>query len=194
MNKYVEKVEEYYSKDIKQYHTIYHILELFEIYNKYKDSILNEFPNLNEEALFNAIAYHDSIYIIGCKMNEVYSAEVFVQKNRDINEDILRLTYDAILSTRIDNIHYDTDVERVLHDLDWNSFSKDYSDFKRDTDKIMYEATCRHLYTEKEVRKNQLDFYKSIVNKKIYITNTFSKFNDIAKHNLECRIKEIENE
>ena len=102
MNYYIKKVENLYSKDDRKYHTLFHIENIFNLYEYFKNGFLNEFPNLNEDDLFNAIAYHDSIYVPGCKLNEDLSAKVYKNQADNPND----IVYNAILSTSIDNTTY----------------------------------------------------------------------------------------
>ena len=190
-DKYVEKVKRFYSNDESKYHTIHHVKELFNVYDQNRDKFLKEFPNLNEEDLFWTIAWHDSVYIVGNKLNEKFSAELYMEEMKIPYYDII---YNAILSTRIGTSEFKNPVQKVMHDLDWNGFSKYYPEFEKNVLHIRNEATCEGHYTIEEVKKNQLEFYKSLLGKDIFVTKTFSEFNKIAKKNIETIIKEMENE
>lgn len=186
MKQYIEKVKDYYSDDKNKYHTIHHIKNMFDLYKKYRKEFLSEFPDLNENRLFQSIAWHDSVYVVGNKFNEDESAKKYLKEEDDISAKV----YFAILSTKIGNIHFETDIEKVLHDLDWSGFI-DYDTMIENEKKIIYEAICDNKFTEEEVKKNQKNFYKSFVNNDIYVTKTFKQFNKIAKQNLQKRIAEM---
>ena len=201
MEKYLKLVEKFYSKDPKKYHTYWHITNLFELYDLHKEEFHKEFPTLNEDSLFTAIAWHDCVYIPGCTLNEYLSAQAYyrtMKENPKFSECVETYfpAYSIILSTKIGNEIFDTPEKMVMHDLDWSGFCNYYHKMLENEEKIFYEATCDARYYEKEVRKNQLNFYKSIVNKDIYVTETFKNLhcNEIAKRNLEKRIKELEHE
>lgn len=189
MNEYVKRVEKFYSKDYKKYHTIHHIEHLFYLFDRFKDSFLKEFPDLNIDDLFQTIAWHDSVYVIGNKLNEKFSAELYMEEMKVPAYDIV---YNAILSTKIGTTEFKNPVQKVMHDLDWSGFGDLYFKMVENEEKILYEATCDYQYNKSEVKLNQLNFYKSIVDKDIYVTNTFKDLNQIAKQNLTKRIKELE--
>ena len=201
MEKYLKAAEKYYSKDPKKYHTYWHVTNLFDLYNRHKDEFHKEFPTLNEDALFTAIAWHDCVYIPGCSLNEYLSAQAYyrtMKENPRFSECVETYfpAYSIILSTKIGNEVLDTPEKMVMHDLDWSGFCNYYHKMLENEEKILYEATCDGRYNVKEVRKNQLNFYKFIVDKDIYVTETFKNLlcNETAKKNLEKRIKEMENE
>ena len=186
MNKYIEKVKKFYSHDSEKYHTIYHVKTLFYIYDCYKYEFLSEFPDLNENELFESMAWHDSVYIIGSKYNEELSAELYKKMNDSFNQKV----YFAIISTKIGHKTVNNPIEKVLHDLDWSGFMN-YDTMVENEKKILYEATCNGLYTVDFAKQNQKKFYESFANKDIYITKTFQKFNKIARENLQKRIIEM---
>ena len=187
MNRYIEQVEKFYSKDEKKYHTIHHVERLFDLYNQYRDEFIKEFPNINENALFEAMAYHDCVYVIGDKFNEELSAQAYLKDFPFAKSHV----YNAILSTKVGCSNFKNDVEKILHDLDWSSFSQDYELFTKDAEGIIYEAVCEGRYPENMVRANQKKFYENYMDKDIYVTNTFSKFNEIARMNLKRRHDEL---
>ena len=189
-DKYIEKVKRFYSFDSKKYHTIHHVKNLFKLYDQYKNEFLTEFPDLNEDALFWTIAWHDSVYIIGNKLNEKFSGELYIEEMK-MPIYGYSIVFDAILSTKIGTTEFKNPVQKVMHDLDWNGFATPYHIFQANAEKILYEATCKGRYTVEEVKKNQLEFYKPLFGKNIFITNTFSKFNEIAKKNVELIIEQL---
>lgn len=193
-SKYINEVEEYYSKNYKKYHSIHHIQRLFDIYFRFRDKFLEEFPNLNEDDLFEAIAWHDSVYIIGGELNEEFSAQLYAKHMLDKGSVARGSVYNAILSTKIGTEVSIGDIEKVLHDLDWSYFSDYYHIFKKFSEQILFEATYDELYTVKTVKENQLKFYKSYLNKDIYVTKTFSEFNEIAKKNIKLIVEQLKKE
>lgn len=190
-DKYIDKVKRFYSNDEGKYHTIHHVKNLFKLYDQYKDKFLVEFPDLNEDSLFWTIAWHDSVYIVGNKLNEKFSAELYLEEMKIPYYDIV---YNAILSTKIGTTVFENSLKKVMHDLDWNSFGWPYPEFEKNMLHIRNEATCEGHYTVEEVKKNQLEFYSSLLGKDIFITKTFSKLNGMAKKNIETIVKVLENE
>lgn len=188
-DKYIEKVSKFYSHDSEKYHTIYHVKTLFYMYDCCRYEFLSEFPDLNENALFWTIAWHDSVYIIGNKLNEKFSGELYIEEmKRPIYG--YSIVFDAILSTKIGTTEFKNPIQKVMHDLDWSGFM-DYDTMVENEKKILYEATCNGLYTVDFAKQNQKKFYESFANKDIYITKAFQKFNEIARENLQKRIVEM---
>ena len=108
----------------------------------------------------------------------------------EMNIPYYDIVYNAILSTKIGTTEFRNPVEKVLHDLDWSGFSMSYEDMIENENKIFYEATYDGSYSQRDVKRNQLAFYESIINKNLYVTNTYSKMHsEIAKENIEKRIK-----
>lgn len=192
---YIKGVERYYSKNYKKYHTIHHIISMFKLYDLHRDEFLKEFPDLKEDELLEAIAWHDSVYIPGCELNEEFSAELYVKDCDNNRKPWNRNVYHAILSTKIGTEIFMGGVEKILHDLDWSGFCGYFHEVKLNQERILFEATYDYAYTEKEVKENQLKFYKSIVNKNLYVTNTFKMLaaNENAKKNITLMINEMEN-
>lgn len=176
-------IKKYYKDNDMMYHTYYHIEDMYFQWKCYRECFLKEFPNLDEDKLFLCIDYHDSYYIPGCDDNEEKSVLNYMNEENIISQDVI----DAILSTKINNQEYKTDLQKVLHDLDWHGF-KDYHALVNHEKKIIYEACKLCNMTEQEVYNRRQEFYKSLIDKPIYLTETFSKFNAIAANNIRRRI------
>ena len=142
-----------------------------------------EFPDFNEEKLFECFDFHDAIYVPGSKTNEEDSVQVYLE-NGGRDKEVM----DCILSTKIGTEEFKNDLEKVMHDLDWSGF-RDYTTMLINEKKILKEAVDKGKYTEQEAINGQIAFYQSIRNKDLYVTNTFKKFNGIAKNNIERRLK-----
>lgn len=185
----------YYSKNADHYHTIFHVENLLYLWEKYRNEFLTEYPRLNEKALIEAIKWHDSYYVPGDELNEQKSALMFLkyadESNYTPNE--IQLIDLIISSTRIG---YNFDLVAmpeliVMHDLDWSGFN-DYKIFKENCEKICREAIDVGKFEESVVRQNQINFYRKFSEKPLYMTKTFSKFNDIAKENMLKLADELE--
>ena len=209
----MENWHKFYSTNKKHYYTIHHIENLLKLWETYKDEFMKEFPELDEETLITAIKWHDSHYVPGDELNEVKSVENYINAVGDyVNEMMESKDVDATIFTLFNplvgfiiestKIGYDFTDEspdecKVMHDLDWSGFN-DYETFKNNCEKI-YQEVIDHNSSSLEdetfgqkVRKNQIEFYRKFAEKPLYLTKTFSKFNDIAKENMLKLAHELE--
>lgn len=175
-------INKYYSNNPKWYHTKQHIEDLYFLYNVYKPYFKTEFPELNEEKLFTCFDFHDAVYIPGSKTNEEDSVQIYLNEGGRDKEVI-----DAILSTKIGVKDFKNDLQKVLHDLDWNGF-RDHVTLKKNEEKIISEAVEKGGFTEKDAIEGQMNFYRFIQDTDIYVTKTFEKFNNIVKLNIKRRL------
>ena len=194
--------KEYYSTNEKHYHTIFHIENLLNLWNEYKDEFKKEYTDLNEEALITAIKWHDSYYIPGDTNNELNSILNYMNAsskgigyengyNISIGSDPLVCL--IIESTIIGYDKFDLSPElKVMHDLDWSGFNN-YETFKNNCEKICLEAIEVGKLEEIDVRRNQIQFYRKFAEKPLYLTKTFEKFNNVAKDNMLKLANELEN-
>lgn len=205
--------KKFYSINKDQYHTIYHIENLLYLWEKYKDEFMEEFPELDEETLITAIKWHDSHYVPGDELNEVKSVENYINAVVDyINEMMESKDVDATIFTAFNplvcliiestkngyNFTDELPAEcKVMHDLDWSGFN-DYETFKNNCEKIYQEAIDHNPFPKEDenfgqkIRKNQIEFYRKFAEKPLYLTKTFSKFNDIARKNMLRLADELE--
>lgn len=186
-DKYINKVQRYYRDNVNYYHTIYHIINMFKLFNYYQESFEQEFGKYNKEVLCWAIAYHDSFYMPGFSKNEEISAIIAkTELNSIIDvEEVGQL----ILGTIPSNNYFITTEEKILHDLDWSGF-RYWEDLVNNQKKILTEAVEIGKYDQKLVIENQYKFYQQLVDKDIFVTNTFgNRFNKLAKNNLKDILK-----
>ena len=189
----MDKVYRWYRKDEKYYHTIHHVEDLYKKFNRYEKAFDEEFGSYDKESLFWAIAYHDCIYMPGCNCNEYLSATVAGEELDLIVSYLVRTkASNLIMTTAISCKNHFSAEEMILHDLDWMGF-EDYEKMLENEIKIMNEAIFVGEYTDLEVMKGRLAFYKSLIGKTIYKTQTLAAFNEPAQANLTRRIKELEN-
>ena len=66
-DKYIDKVERFYSKNKEHYHTIHHIHRMFEVYEKFEEQFDEEFE-YDKDDLFWSIAFHDAYYLVGYEL------------------------------------------------------------------------------------------------------------------------------
>lgn len=206
--------KKFYSINKDHYHTIYHIDDLLRLWETHKDEFMEEFPELDEETLTTAIKWHDSHYVPGDELNEVKSVENYINTVADyISEMMESKDVDATIFTEFNplvclviestKIGYNFTDElpsecKVMHDLDWSGFN-DYETFKNNCEKIYQEVIDHNPFPKEDetfgqkVRRNQIEFYRKFAEKPLYLTKTFSKFNDIAKENMLKLADELEN-
>ena len=203
--------KKFYSVNKNHYHTIYHIENLLKLWEVYKDEFKNEFPKLDEDSLLLAIKWHDSHYIPDDESNEVKSVYNYINsvynyvnkmiETKDVNSTIFTLFNPLVRliieSTKIGyDFTEDLPIEcKIMHDLDWSGFI-DYETFKNNCEKIYQEVIDFNISPDenfrKNVRKNQINFYRKFAEKPLYMTKTFSKFNDIAGKNMLRLADELE--
>lgn len=186
---------EFYSNNPEYYHTIFHVENLLNLWKEYRNQFLTEYPHLNEDALIEAIKWHDSYYIPGYELNEQKSALQFIayadNSKRTSNE--IQLIDLIISSTRIGYVFDLVAIPelKVMHDLDWSGFN-DYTIFKENCEKIYKEAIDKGGFNPLDVRKNQIAFYRKFAETPLYFTKTFEKFNQIASENMLKLADELE--
>ena len=82
--KYIDRAAKYYRKDKRYYHTIYHVLNMFEQFSAFEKEWDKEFTHLETDWLYNdnrkeelfwSIAFHDAYYMPGFVKNEAFSAD-----------------------------------------------------------------------------------------------------------------------
>lgn len=197
----------FYSKNDKHYHTIYHINNLLKLWKEYREEFLKEYPNLNEDALIEAIKWHDSYYVPGNPTNELQSVDYYInassikvghENGYNVSIGPNPLVCLIIESTQIGYDFTNMPAEcKVMHDLDWSGFN-DYETFKNNCEKIYQEVIDNNPFTKEDetfgqkVRKNQIDFYRKYAEIPLYFTKTFSKFNDVARENMLKLADELE--
>ncbi len=168
------------------YHTIEHVNQLYRTYNKYCDVLKDEFPNLNSCDLYNVFDYHDIVYIPGNEYNELFSAEIYKRTDKKWKEEV----YNCILSTNINNTVFDTDLKKVMHDLDWFGLSEDWATFEKNDKQIINEAVEKGNYPRELVINNRRKFIESLKDKPLYVTNTFKHRNEMVQKNVYRYLRE----
>ena len=156
------------------------------LYYIYKDKLKEEFPELQDEIIYDIIHYHDVVYEVTSDCNEEKSVQKYLDDGGREKEVI-----EAILSTKIDNENYESHYEKVIHDLDYGVF-RDYIELCESEKKIYNEIMDNSDYTKEECIKGRLEFYKNLLKKNVFQTKTFSIFNEVANMNIQSRIKEME--
>ena len=194
-DKYIDKVERFYSKNKEHYHTIHHIHRMFEVYEKFEEQFDKEFE-YDKDDLFWSIAFHDAYYLVGYEHNEYISGEIAMKELREIkdNESLFKIKK-TIWMTEVDQNDTNfsklkTPEEKIIHDLDWSGFF-DYYHLLKNEEKIFQEANDTGNFYWRDVRKNQFNFYKMFSKSNLYLTNAMKDLNKVARENISSRINDF---
>lgn len=179
-------IDKFYSHDKKLYHSIYHVEKMLKDYDKYRNEIMEYYPDIKENIMLDIIIWHDAGYVPGDKNNEVLASALYSNNTDRLNPIVIN----GILSTIPFIKKYEDDYQKIIHDLDWLSFS-DYNRMMEE------EILIRNEYSEvddnifKEGRKSFLENMLKIYGNQLYVSKVFEKYNDIAFENIKRRINEI---
>lgn len=189
-DKYVDKVRKFYRDDENFYHTIHHVIKMFEVFETYEKDFDKEFGKYDKEILFWSIAYHDCFYIPGYEFNEEISADIAFKEFNDacIRANILSTKLNLNLKNPFTNVVFP--IVKILHDLDWFCF-RDYFALISQEDKVIKEACEIGGYNIGDVIRNRFKFYEAIKDIDIFRTETLKHFNEEAKENIVCRIRDF---
>ena len=146
------------------YHTIFHIDKMLEDLDELVKNV-----KVSEDEYFQlyvAICFHDIVYVPGSLDNEKKSAEVFEERNYDLDKETVKKIKDLILSTQVifgidRNTKTEDTLEKIIHTLDWNGFT-DYKMMSDNREKIFYEA-CAVKFEPITILETQINFYYSII-------------------------------
>jgi len=177
-------LEKAYSKKSRYYHNLIHLEEMVFWFLKYKQQL--QHPN---EVLYS-IFYHDYVYQVTRKDNELKSAEhaiALLKPNHQFNK---KLVFDLIIATQL---HYHNQNEDInwLIDFDLKILSKDWDDYKIYCQQIRNEYNIYPDFLYNPGRKKALEHFLEIKN--IYQTQEFrTLFEDKARENIKREIQELE--
>ena len=174
-----------YSENHRFYHTIKHVKHMLEVF----DNNIHLVHNKNEVEM--AIWFHDAIYDIQSKSNELDSAllaKKFLSKH-GISKDIVKRIYDLILSTKHDSNLVDMD-QRILTDIDLSILGTNEETFDN------YELNIRKEYStiDKDIYDHErFKILNMFYNKEsIYYTNEFTEIYETqARYNLKRSINQL---
>lgn len=173
-------LEKAYSKKSRYYHNLTHLKEMVFWFLKYKEQLQQ--PN---EVLYS-IFYHDYVYKVTRKDNELKSAEhaiALLKPNHQLNK---QLVFDLILATQLHQ-HNENEDSNWLIDFDLKILSKDWEDYKTYCQLIRKEYKIYPDFLYNPGRKKALAHF--LENKNIYQTETFrSLFEDKARENIQKEI------
>jgi predicted metal-dependent HD superfamily phosphohydrolase len=173
-------LEKAYSKKSRYYHNLTHLEEMVFWFSKYKEQLQQ--PN---EVLYS-IFYHDYVYKVTRKDNELKSAEhaiVLLKPNHQLNK---QLVFDSIVATQLHQHSENEDINWLI-DFDLKILSKDWEDYKTYCQQIRKEYNSYPDFLYNPGRKKALEHF--LENKNIYQTETFrTHFEDKARENIQKEI------
>ncbi|MFC7772665.1 HD domain-containing protein [Flavobacterium sp. GCM10027622] len=174
-----------YSAKSRYYHNLKHLQEMIACFENYRD--LLQHP---DEVLY-AIFYHDYIYKITKKNNELRSAQYAVSiLPTDSSLDKYRV-FNLILSTK-DHQCSNNDDEKWLIDFDLRILAKEWDDYLLYAQQIRREYRIYPDFMYKPGRKKALVHF--LTNPFIFQTGTFqSLYETKARENIQHEIAYLSN-
>lgn len=171
----------YYSNNNQYYNTVFRIEQLKLIFNVYKKNLKKQFQGIDEKEVEDMIQYYNCFYVPFCDTNNEESVSCYLKDTDKPKKKII----DAILG--FNKISKEsTSLQKILHDLDL-SWLRSYEQILEVQRKILMQ--CQRLNIEKQsVRQRMICFYQNLLKNDVYVTETFSCFNNIAKQNLTMRL------
>ncbi|MUV02920.1 hypothetical protein GN157_04285 [Flavobacterium rakeshii] len=180
-----QEIKEYYNHKSRKYHNLTHLENLYK-----EISFCKELIEDWDTVLF-ALFYHDIIYKSTRNDNEEQSAELAVQRLKEINypEDKTERCRQMILATKShlpvsdNDINLFTDADLSILGYDWSKYAKYYKQVREE-----YSFYPDILY--KPGRKKVLKHFLSM--SFIYKTDFFrSKYEENAKENIRKELTKL---
>lgn len=176
-------LEKVYSSKSRRYHNLTHLEEMINLYDIHYSNL--QFP---DEVLFS-IFYHDCVYKVTRKDNELKSAEhalSILPSNTKLNK---QLVFDMICATQL---HQHNKIEDInwLIDFDLKILSKDWENYKIYCLQIRKEYKIYPNILYNPGRKKALQHF--LDNENIYQTPTFRNlFEEKARENIKKEIASL---
>jgi predicted metal-dependent HD superfamily phosphohydrolase len=170
-----------YSSKSRHYHNLNHLEEMIALFDNYKSEL--QFPN---EVLYS-IFYHDYIYKVTRKDNELKSAEFslsIIPENTTLDK---QLVFDMICATQLHQLNKIEDINWLI-DFDLKILSKDWKDYKIYFDQIRKEYKIYPNILYKPGRKKALEHF--LENEFIFQTAEFrNEYEAQARENIKLEIE-----
>jgi predicted metal-dependent HD superfamily phosphohydrolase len=178
-----EELWEKYREPFRTYHNQNHLNELFKYFDTYNDNL--EHPSEVAYAIF----YHDIIYKVWSKNNELNSAELATEyllvTNRSERE--VKRVFDLIMSTNDHTPRKNTD-EKWMIDFDLAILGQSWDIYHDYTHKIREEYSTVPGFMYRKGRRKVLNHFLN--KKRIFKTDTFYNLYEMkARENMK---KELE--
>lgn len=183
IKKHWEELLENYTQPFRKYHNLDHLWELFKYFDIYKDQL--QYPNEVAYAIF----YHDIVYSIWSKKNELHSAELATKYllTTKLDDKPMERIFHLIMVTK-DHIPSKNKDEKWMVDFDIAILGQPWETYFQYTQHIREEYASVPSFMYKKGRRNVLNHFLHKPN--IYHTDTFYDLFEIqARNNLK---KELE--
>jgi predicted metal-dependent HD superfamily phosphohydrolase len=174
-----DEIENCHSHKSRYYHNLNHLTHLFESLKPVSDQIKDE------DIIAFSIFYHDIVYDIKSKKNELKSAELAVNRLTDLNisAEKTQLVYNQILATKSHSTS-DCNDTNLFTDADLSILGADWDDYELYLLQIRQEYKLYPNLIYNPGRKKVLLYF--LDKKRLFKTDYFyNKFEDKAKSNLE---------
>lgn len=176
-------LEKVYSAKSRHYHNLTHLEEMIALYEIHNSQL--QFP---DEVLYS-IFYHDYVYKVTRKDNELKSAEhalSILPSNTTLNK---QLVCDMICATQLHQ-HNENEDTNWLIDFDLKVLSKDWEGYKIYCNQIRKEYKIYPNILYKPGRKKALQHF--LENSSIYQTEEFkTKYEVKARENIQKEISTL---
>ena len=178
-----------YTKPYKYYHSLEHIKNCIELYEKNKHLIKE---NIQKEFLI-ALWFHDIIYYPGNSENEKKSAKIVEKFCKEINNNLnVNIIKKFIIETRnhMNEKNNDDDNFNLFLDIDMSVVGQDDYDEYENNIKNEY----LNVYELEDYKIGRIEFLKCLLNKKkIFRTEKFFEmYENKARINIKKGIKMLE--
>jgi len=172
-----------YGAKYRKYHNLNHLRELFGYYERYKANLIH-----GDEVAF-AIFYHDFIYNIWHKTNEMRSAQLACNllSRSNLDEEAIKRIYNLIMVTQHHTPMHNAD-EKWMIDFDLGILGKSWDVYQAYVNNIRKEYRAVPSFIYKKGRKKVLQHF--LDKQSIYQTEAFyTSFETQAKDNLLKELK-----
>lgn len=173
-------IEKSYTHKKRYYHNLIHLEKMFGSYEKYNQFL----DNPTEIAL--AIFYHDLVYDVTNKNNELKSAELALKELNNSKSIDLQMIYDLILSTK--NHQATTNNQKWMIDFDLQILGSDWETYQKYAQQIRKEYGIYPDLLYNPGRKKALKHF--LIQSTIFQTEIFqNQFENQARKNIKQEIK-----
>jgi predicted metal-dependent HD superfamily phosphohydrolase len=174
------ELEKVYSAPSRHYHNLTHLEEMMNLYAVYESEL--QFP---DEVMYS-IFYHDYVYKVTRKDNELKSAEKAVSilpTNANLNKE---LVFDIICATQLHQHNAIEDINWLI-DFDLRILAKDWNDYQMYCNQIRREYKMYPNFMYRPGRKKALQHF--LEHEFIFQTEEFrTQYEQQARANIEREI------
>jgi len=177
-----DEVRRYYSEPGRHYHTPKHIEHCLSQF----DLAAGEMQDA--DAVEMAIWFHDLIFDLDARDNELRSARRFVElADHSMKAEFKTRVYDLIMATAPPRLPKTTDQGFML-DIDLSSFGLPWDDFVRDSTAVRKESPHQ---SDAEFFPGQRAFLESLVNRDHFYFSDFfrSRIEETARSNIKRHLE-----